>query len=57
MSMMLFWVLKKLLLISKNLSILIGTQSYNKNKTLKLLKRLGFKNCISRGKNFILKKK
>ncbi len=48
---------QKTLLNGKNLSILIEIQSYNKNKTLKLLKRLGFKIVSSRGKNFILKKK
>ena len=54
--MMLFWVLKKLCLTVKIYQSLIEIQSYNKNKTLKLLKRLGFKIVSSRGKNFILKK-
>ena len=47
---------QKTLLNGKNLSILIEIQSYNKNKTLKLLKRLGFKIVSSRGKILFLKK-
>jgi len=48
---------QQILKASKNLSLLIEIQSYNKNKTLLLLKKLGFKILSSRGKNFILEKK